>query len=55
MTNLNISQKWKVLKQRYYRKINTLGVCRPVLLSVNIQTELVAESEGVQTTILSEH
>jgi len=55
MTNLKISQKWKVLKQRYYRKINTLSICGPVLLSGNIQSEHVAAGECVQTTIISEH
>ena len=41
-------------KQRYYRYLNTLILCSPVLLSGNFQSELVAAGESVQTTILSE-
>jgi len=49
-----MSQQVKVFKQRYYRKVNVLSLCRPELLSVNIQSEDVAAGESVQTTILSE-
>ena len=35
--------KW--FKQRYYPKINTLGLDRPVLFSVRIQSEYVAAGE----------
>jgi len=31
-----------MIKQRYYRNINTLRLCRPVLLSGNLQSEHVA-------------
>ena len=41
-------------KQRYYRNINTLRLCRPVLLSGNFQSEHVAAGENVETKILSE-
>jgi len=43
-----------MFKQRYYRKLNTLRLCRPVLLSGNVQSEHVAHGESIQTTILSE-
>jgi len=42
-------------KQQYDGNINTLSLCRPVLLSGNVETEFVAAGERVQTTILSEH
>jgi len=42
-------------KQPYYRYINTLIFCRPVLRPGNVQSENVAAGEMVQTTILSEH
>jgi len=45
----------EVFKQRYYRTINTLSLCRPVLLSGNVQSEHVATREMVQPKILSEH
>jgi len=48
-----LSQQWKWLKQRYYRNINNLSLCRPQLLSGNFQSEKVAAGEIVQTTILS--
>jgi len=38
--------------KKYYRNINTLRICRPVLLSGNVQSEHVAAGESVQTTIL---
>jgi len=44
-----------LFKQRFYRIINTLRTCRPVLLSGNAQSEHVAEGESVVTKILSEH
>ena len=46
---------WKVFKQRYYRNLNNLGPCRPVLLSGNVQSEHVEAGEIVQTSVLSEH
>jgi len=49
-----MSQQCKWFKQRYYRNINNLSHCRPVLLSGNFQSEHVAAVEIVQTTILSE-
>jgi len=50
-----MSQQGKDYKQRYYRNINTLSLCRPVLLSGYVKSEHVAAGEIVQTTILSEH
>ena len=35
--------------------MNNWSLCRPVLLSGDVQSENVAEWEMVQTTILSEH
>jgi len=49
-----MSHQGKFFKQRYYRNINTLSLCRAELLSGNIQCEHVAAGESVQTTILSE-
>jgi len=34
-----------MFKQRYYRNLNTLRLCRPVLLSGNVQSEHVAAVE----------
>jgi len=45
----------EVLKKRYYRNINSLSLCRPVLPSGNVQSEHVGAGESVQATILSEH
>ena len=45
----------EMLKQRYYRNINNLRICRQVLLSGNFQCHNVAAGEYDQTTILSEH
>jgi len=53
--NLNISQQGSGFKQRYYRNLNTLSFCRPVLLLGNVLSENVAAGESFQTTILSEH
>jgi len=50
-----MQQQRKGLKQPYYRNINTLNLCRPVLFSGNNQSEYVAEVESVQATILSEY
>jgi len=50
-----MSQKRKFFKQGYYRYINNLSLCRPVLLSGNVQSEHVAAVEKSQRTILSEH
>ena len=36
-----MSQQWKWYKQRYYRNINTLSLCRPGLLSGTNQSEHV--------------
>jgi len=47
-------QQVNMIKQRYYRNINNLRICRPVLLSGNVQSEHVAAGEKVETTILSE-
>jgi len=49
-----MSQQWKGFKQRYYLNLNTLRLCRPGLLSCNVQSEHVATVEMVQTTVLSE-
>jgi len=35
----------KYFIQRYYRKLNILSLCRPVLLSGNVQNEHVAAGE----------
>jgi len=43
-----------MFKQRYYRNLNTLILCRPVLLSGILQSEHVAAGEIFQTMILSE-
>jgi len=53
--NLNMSQQGKKFIQRYYRNINKLKLCRPLLLSGNVQSEHVAGGNGVQKIILSEH
>ena len=37
-----------MFKQRYYRNIYTLTLCRPVLLSGNVQSEHVAAGEMVK-------
>ena len=47
-------QQRKLFKKRYYRNIYTLGLCSPVLLSGNVQSQHVAADEIVQTSILSE-
>ena len=44
-----------MFKQRYYRNINTLRLCRPWLLSGNVQYEHVAALQNIQTGILPEH
>ena len=41
-------------KQQYYRNINNLRLCMPLLLSGNVQSENIAAEESVQTTILLE-
>jgi len=53
--NLNMSQQGKVFKQRYYRFLITLSLCRPVLLSGNVQSKHIAAGESVKIVILSEH
>jgi len=50
-----MSQEGKLFKQRYYWNIYTLTLCRPVLLSSDLQSEHVAAGERLQTTMLSEH
>ena len=40
-----MSQQVKLFKQRYYRNINTLWLCRPVLLPGNFQSENVTAGE----------
>jgi len=44
-----------MFKHPFYRNINPLSLCRPVLLSGNVQSEHVAVGETFQTKILSEH
>jgi len=44
-----------MFKQRYYRNLNKLRFCRPLLLSGNVESENVAAGEMVQTTVLSDH
>jgi len=44
-----MSQQGKRTKERYYWNINTLSICRPVLLSGNVQSEHVAAGEMVET------
>jgi len=51
MSNLNRSQQLEGFKQRYNRKANALFLCRPVLLSGNVQSEQVAAAGRLQTTI----
>jgi len=43
-----MSQEGKRFQQRYYRNINTLSLCRPLLHSGNVQSEHVALGESVQ-------
>jgi len=50
-----MSQQGKGFKQRYYRNIYNLSLCRPGLLSGNVQSEHVAGGEQVVTKILTEH
>jgi len=45
----------KIFIKRYYWNINTLRLCRPVLLSGIVKSEHVAAGLVFQTTILSEH
>ena len=54
-TNLNMAQQGKVFRQLYDPNMNTLRICRAVLLSGNVRSEHVAAGESVETTILSEH
>jgi len=37
-----MSQQVKGIKQQYYRKINTLCLCRQVLFSGNVQSEYIS-------------
>jgi len=43
-----MSQQGKSFKQRYYRNINILIVCRSLLISGNVQSENVAAVERNQ-------
>jgi len=47
-----MSERWKVFKQRFFHDINNLSICRPLLLSGNVESEDVAAGEIVETTIL---
>jgi len=47
-----MSQQGEVFKQRYFRNIN-IRLCKPVLLSGNVQSEHVAAGERFQTQVLS--
>jgi len=46
--------EFEVFKQRYNRKLSSLFLCRPVLLSGNLQSEQVAAAWMVQETVKSE-
>jgi len=46
---MNMSQQGKGFKQRYYRNLNALRLCRPLLLSGNVQSEHFAAGDSVQT------
>jgi len=48
-----MSQQRKLFKERDYRNVNTLSICRPVLLSGNVQSEHVEAVRMVQRTNLS--
>ena len=39
-------EEGKMVKERYYRNINILTLCRPVLLLGNVQSEHVAAGEN---------
>jgi len=43
-----MSQQGKVFKQLFYRNLNNLSLCRPVLLSGNVPSKHVAAGESVQ-------
>jgi len=43
------------MDQKYYRNINNLSLCRPMLPSGNVQSEYVAAGERIQSMIFSEH
>jgi len=40
-----MSQQGKVFRQQYYRNLNTLRLCRPVLLSGNFESVHVGAGE----------
>jgi len=50
-SNLHRSQQLEGLKQGYNRKLSTLFLCWPVLLSDNVKSEQVAAAGRDQTTI----
>jgi len=54
-SNLNMSQHGEEFKQLYYRNNKNLRLCRPELLSGNLQSEHIATGVRIQTMILSEH
>jgi len=43
-----MSQQGKSFKQRYYRNVYTLSLCRPLILSGNFQSEHVAAGKVFQ-------
>jgi len=47
-----MSHQWKLFKQRYYRNLNILILCRPVLLSGNVQSEHDATGEIEENDII---
>jgi len=49
-----MSLQLKLFKQRYYRNLNILSLCRTVLLEGKVQSQHFPPVEIVQTTILSE-
>jgi hypothetical protein len=50
-SNLNRSQQLEGFKQRYNRKLSTVFLSWPVLLSGNVQSEQVAAAGRVQATL----
>ena len=46
-----MTQQWKLFKQRFYWNLNNLSLCKPVLLSGYVQSEHVAAGERDQTKI----
>ena len=50
-SKLNRSQQLEESKLQYNRKLSSLFLCRPVLLSGNVESEKVAAAGTVQATI----